>query len=73
MARCTIEFDLPEESNEMNLALRGNEAFSRLFDVDQMCRSYLKYDGHEGNEKPLDFIERIRHVIHEDDLMGCFN
>ena len=41
--RATLEFNLPEEQNEHLRAVRAGDAWSALYDIDNMLRNLLKY------------------------------
>jgi len=63
MSKCNIEFNLPEEENEMKLAQRGREYYCVIWDTLQEIRSYLKY-GHQF--KTVDeALEKISESLYE--------
>jgi len=41
--KATIEFDLPDEEERFDMALRGQEFSSSLDEIYNICRQYLKY------------------------------
>lgn len=41
--KMTFEFNLPEEREEMELALNGHKAVMALHDIDELFRHALKY------------------------------
>lgn len=43
--RVTIEFDLPEEGADAEMAMAAREMYSVLWDVDQRLRSFIKHGG----------------------------
>lgn len=43
--KVTIEFDLPDETNQAEMALAAGEMHHVLWDVDQKLRSFLKHGG----------------------------
>jgi len=58
--KATIEFNLPEEADEYQLANNGRVFWSALWDIKQQIRSILKY----GTEKELDkVLEDLRDLI----------
>lgn len=57
-----IKFNLPEEKEDMNMALRGPEFFYCLRDIDMEMRSHLKYDGKQNADQ---IAERVREIIWE--------
>ena len=63
MPKVKIEFNLPEEKQDLKLAQRGNHYFSIIFHTLQEIRSYLKY-GHKF--KTIDeALEKIREILSE--------
>jgi hypothetical protein len=61
--KATLEFDLPEEREEFELASNGIRWMCVLNDVDETLRSCIKH-GHEFKSVD-DALERIRCVINE--------
>jgi glutamate-1-semialdehyde aminotransferase len=61
MPHALIRFRLPEEQSEFDAAIQGREAKSTLWNIDQMCRSLLKYG--EPTEAEAALAERIRALI----------
>ena len=63
-----LEFD---NKSEFEAAYMGGAAFYALNEIDRKCKSHLKH----GQECDLNdkFIEEIRDLIYEDNLMGYFN
>ena len=43
--KATLEFSLPEERNEAELAMASGDLYSTLRQVDQILRVCLKHDG----------------------------
>lgn len=53
MPKVTLTFKMPEEEQEMRTALEGGKYYSVLWELDQFCRSRVKYDENvpeEGKE-----------------------
>jgi len=65
-----LEFNLqdPESETRFKRAVRADEAFSLLWDIDNECRNCLKY----GTENASDVLEKIRDMINETDLMDLY-
>ena len=59
--RATFTFNLPDEQAEFDAARLGREALSTLSDIDQRCRSLLKYGTPTMQEREL--AEEIRGMI----------
>jgi hypothetical protein len=61
MPKVTIEFDLPEEQGELDAALRGREALTVIWDIDQRLRGLLKHG--EPTEAQKELANEIREMI----------
>lgn len=61
MPKVTIEFEIPEEQGELDAALKGREAISVLWDVDQRLRGLLKHG--EPTEEQAELAREIREMI----------
>jgi Rad3-related DNA helicase len=62
MPRATLTFRLPEEQVEFETACQAAAAKSLLWDLDQHCRSVLKYEP-EPHEERAKLAEEIREMI----------
>jgi len=56
---CIIKFNLPEEEDDMKLALRGSQYYSFIFELDNDLRTWLKH-GHEFQD-----IEHLMRVLRD--------
>lgn len=61
MPTAALRFQLPEEESEFRTAQQGQAAKSALWDIDQHCRSLLKYGQPTPEERRL--AEEIRNMI----------
>jgi glutamate-1-semialdehyde aminotransferase len=68
MPHVLIRFRLPEEQSEFDTAMQGGRARSALWDIDQACRSLLKYG--EPTKAEAALAERIRALIPSELLEG---
>lgn len=59
--KAILEFDLPDDQGAFDAALRGREALSALWDIENHCRSLLKH-GDVGKEAAL-VLREIRDMI----------
>jgi hypothetical protein len=59
--KATLQFTLPDEQSEFDAARLGSRALSALWDIDQHCRSLLKYGEPTPEQKTL--AEEIRAMI----------
>jgi len=62
MPTATLTFRLPEEQVEFDTACQAAAAKSLLWDLDQHCRSILKYEP-EPHEERRRLAEEIRRMI----------
>lgn len=64
--RATLNFTLPDDAHEFDAALQGRAAISLLWEIDQHCRSVVKYMDASEDEQRL--AEEIRRMIAEGDV-----
>lgn len=64
MPTARLTFSLPEEQDEFRTACEGSAAKALLWDIDQACRSVLKYEA-EPHEERCRLAEEIRQMIRE--------
>tara|TARA_R110000823_G_scaffold87888_3_gene195836 strand:- start:49 stop:243 length:195 start_codon:yes stop_codon:yes gene_type:complete len=60
--KATLEFDLPDEKEEFEIAVKSRDYYSQLWDIDQHLRSLLKHGDPEA-QSPRQLAERIRGMI----------
>lgn len=51
MPKASLQFDLPDESEEFMAAVRGGEYKTILWNIDQMLRAAVKYGEHNPEAK----------------------
>jgi hypothetical protein len=61
--KATIEFNLPEDQAEFDLATQGSNMYSALWDISQELRTLWKYE--ELSDQEWKMVERIRDKFHE--------
>jgi hypothetical protein len=64
MPTVTLRFTLPDEQGEFDAARLGREALATLWEIDQHCRSRVKYGEPTPAEREL--AEEIRRMIPEE-------
>jgi len=62
----TFNTDDEDDKVEFDMAVHAREAFTKLLDIDNTCRNWLKYENKLANEVHL---EEIREMIREDKLL----
>ncbi|HQJ56172.1 MAG TPA: hypothetical protein PLH46_00890 [Caldisericia bacterium] len=65
---CILKFNLPEEKEEMELALKAMNYYSFVEDLDDKLRIWLKHGQHDF-KTPEDVMEFIRELIVEYNLL----
>lgn len=58
-----MEFNLPEDQIEFDLAVQGSKMYSALWDISQELRQLWKYEQLKDDEFKM--VERIRDKFHE--------
>ena len=64
MGKVTIEYDTVEEADDIQCALNGYKWKLAMWDLDQMLRGYIKYDGNLSEDKHDAFV-KVRELIRE--------
>jgi hypothetical protein len=63
MSKAILEFNLPEENNEFNLANRGLEYYCAIWNALQKVREIIKY--REISEETENALEEVREILLE--------
>ena len=67
--KAILEFNLPEDEEQFNVASKAMDWSLLAWDLDQMVRSLLKYHPEEYDTKTLDHIrEEIHNIMEEKGL-----
>ena len=61
--KATLEFNLPDDQHEFDLAIQGSKMYSALWDISQELRRLWKYE--ELSEEEWKMVERIRDKFYE--------
>jgi hypothetical protein len=62
--KATLSYTLPDEDRDFRLALQGADAVQLLSEIEQRCRSVVKYE-HDLHDDRIRLAEEIRRMIHE--------
>jgi hypothetical protein len=62
MAKATLTFNLPEETDEHKLALRGGDYFCVIMDCKNAIRSFHKY---MEPKKIKELVENLENILNE--------
>ena len=71
MAKGKLEFKLPEEAVEFDLACKALDMQGVLHEVDEELRSHLKYSSHP--EWHSDTVEEIRKILNDLMVERCIH
>jgi DNA-binding HxlR family transcriptional regulator len=63
--KAILEFNLPEDNVEYNLANKGQDFHTTLWDMDQWLRSNTKYAPDTMSEDTFDAYQKCREKLHE--------
>lgn len=64
MPTVTLRYRLPDEQADFDAAMQGSEALALLHEIDQRCRSLVKYND-DASEDARRLAEEIRQMIGE--------
>ena len=59
----TFKYYLPDNREDMIMHMLAPDMYSVLHEIDQKCRSHVKYDD-KATQESVDFAEEIREFIH---------
>ena len=62
--KATLEFNLPEDQIDFDLAVNGTKAQSALWEMDQYLRNELKYSDDRSSED-LKLLQEVRDQLRE--------
>lgn len=68
MPKGILEFNLPEDREDFEIAQNGNAYRSVLWDMDVYLRQILKYESDSHDKKTIDELQKVRDKLHE--LLG---
>ena len=69
--KATLEFNLPEDDHEFQMAIGGSKFHSVLWDMDQYLRGKIRYAPDDMSEEVLNTWQHCREQLHE--FMGSYN
>lgn len=61
--KAKLEFNLPDDQHDFDLAIQGSKMYSALWDISQELRKLWKYE--ELNDDEWKMVERIRDKFYE--------
>jgi len=62
--KAKLEFELPAEEEQFNAATKAMEWALLVWDLDQQCRDWSKYENHGFNDVQ-ETLQGVRRVIYE--------
>ena len=60
-----LEFNLPEDKVDFDLALKGSDWKHVCWQMDQLLRRNIKYAPDDANEEVLEALEKVRDEFHK--------
>jgi hypothetical protein len=63
--KAILEFNLPEDQTEYQMANDASKMFSVLWDIKQWLRAQVKYAPDEMPQEVYDTFEKCRHKLNE--------
>ncbi len=64
-AEVSFKYYLPEHQDELNLHINAWKMYSLLHEIDQHCRSIIKYK-EDATEAEVNLCEKIREMIYNE-------
>jgi hypothetical protein len=61
--KATLEFNLPDDQHEFDMAVQGGKMYLALWDISKELRTLWKYE--ELSEEEWNMVERIRDKFYE--------
>lgn len=68
LMRATLEFQLPEDQDALDIALEAGNVKAALFNFEQALRAIWKYEEHSDEVDAM--VERIRNLFY--DSLGTY-
>jgi len=63
--KAILEFNLPEDQTEYQMANDASNMFSTLWDMKQWLRAQIKYAPDETSQEVYDALEKCRYKLNE--------
>jgi len=60
-----MQFDLPDDDNDFELAKNGSKLHGVLWEFDQRLRSIVKHGSSDFQDADIDTVDKIRNILHE--------
>jgi hypothetical protein len=64
--RARLDFDLPEEQTEFDLAVNASKLHSVLWELDQFLRAKVKYAQEEDSDIEVATYDKVRTWLHNE-------
>lgn len=71
MPKAKIEYNLPEEQDDFELATNARKYYAILFDLDQYLRNFVKYPSDKEDPIFTDTMAKVRDELWK--LMNSYN
>jgi hypothetical protein len=63
--KATLEFELPEETSQLEIAINASEYRGLIMEMDQWLRGIIKYSGDGISETELTIYSQVREKLFE--------
>ena len=64
--RARLDFNLPEEQTEFDLAVKASKLYSVLWELDSYLRAKVKYAQEEDNDIEIQTYDKVRTWLHNE-------
>lgn len=64
--RARLDFNLPEEQTDFNLAVKAPNLYSVLWELDSYLRAKTKYAQEEDNDIEIQTYDKVRTWLHNE-------
>lgn len=61
--KAILEFDLPEDNIEFNMAVKASDIHAALWDFKQKLRSHIKYEEHP--KEVYEMLDKVREELNQ--------
>lgn len=64
MVKAILEFNLPEDQNEFDMALKGSDWHNMVWDLDNYLRTEIKYNLHLNDVQTTE-LQKVRDKLYD--------
>jgi len=63
--KATLEFNLPEDQSQFDIAVSASKMYAALWDIEQFLRNKLEYMGDDLSQAELSQLEEIQNEFYK--------